>query len=99
MYSNEIPFKGIKINPLNTPKDPADGYDFRRIDQILKELGTKMRELKDIPNLEGFEFTGICKDGSVIPCIVRKDSVGMHCAYSMIDNLKCYSKLKGWTTK
>ena len=55
-----------------------------------------MHELKDIPNQEGYEFTGICKDGSKIPCIVRKDSVGWHCAYSLIDNLKYYTKLKGW---
>lgn len=48
---------------------------------------------------DGYEFTGICKDGSKIPCIVHKDSIGMHCAYSLIDDLKCYDKLQGWEIK
>ena len=55
-----------------------------------------MLPLADIPNQEGFEFTGICKDGNKIPCIVHRDSVGIHCAYSLIDDLKCYDKLMGW---
>ncbi len=58
-----------------------------------------MRELKDIPNQEGYEFTGICKDGTELPCIVHRDSVGIHCAYSLIDDLKCYDKLQGWEIK
>lgn len=62
-------------------------------------IKNKMRELRDIPNQENYEFTGICKDGSKIPCIVHKDSVGMHCAYSLETNLKCYDQLKGWEKK
>lgn len=58
-----------------------------------------MRKLRDIPNQEYYEFTGICKDGSKIPCIVHRDSVGIHCAYSILTNLKCYYQLKGWKKK
>jgi len=58
-----------------------------------------MLPLADIPNQEGYEFTGICKDGSKIPCIVHRDSAGMHCAYSLIDDLKCYDNLIGWKMK
>jgi len=58
-----------------------------------------MHPLADIPNQENYEFTGICKDGSKIPCIVHKDSIGIHCAYSLIDDLKCYDKLQGWEIK
>ena len=65
----------------------------------LHKPGGEMKELTDIPNQENYEFTGICKDGSKIPCIVHKDSIGMYCAYSLIDDLKCYDKLQGWEIK
>lgn len=47
-----------------------------------------MLPLRDIPNQEGYEFTGICKDDFEIPCIVHKDHEGLHCAYSLATNLK-----------
>ena len=65
----------------------------------LHKPGGEMRELRDIPNKENYEFTGICKDGSKIPCIVHRDSVGIHCASSLVDDLKCYDKLIGWENK
>lgn len=65
----------------------------------LRKPGGKMKELRDIPNQENYEFTGICKDGSKIPCIVHKDHEGLHCVYSLATNLKCYDKLQGWEKK
>ena len=55
-----------------------------------------MRELRTLPNQEGYEFIGVCKDDTTLVCVVQKDAVGLHCIYNVETNEKCYHSLKGW---
>ena len=45
----------------------------------------------DIPNVEGFEFTGVQNDGRCVDCVVKKDGKGLH----YIDNFK---NIIGWVS-
>lgn len=58
-----------------------------------------MRELRTLPNKEGYNFLGVCKDDTIIVCKVKKDEIGLHCAYNVETNEKCYHSLKGWERK
>ena len=58
-------------------------YDLK--DKIIKSKA-------DIPNVEGFEFTGVQNDGSCVDCVVKKDGNGLH----YIDNFK---NIIGWVSK
>lgn len=49
------------------------------------------RPLADIPNAEGYAFTGVRHDGSFVSCTVAKDGSGMH----HIKELPI-TELKGW---
>lgn len=56
----------------------------------LYDLKDKIIKSKDdIPNIEGFEFIAIYKDGHLLQCAVNKDEVGRH----YIDN---YKNVIGW---
>jgi len=54
-----------------------------------------MNKLCDIPNLEGFKFVGIDKDGIQFPCIVKKGDDGCYGAY-YLNGIHCYPRLVGW---
>jgi hypothetical protein len=51
-----------------------------------------MRKLKDLPNQDGYEFTGITVSGSV-PCKVMKGEDGLH----HVSGVE-YDRLIGWET-
>lgn len=53
-----------------------------------------MKQLKDLPNSNGFVFIGICYDNSEIVCHIRSNGS----IYIILDmnNEPSYSKLKGW---
>jgi hypothetical protein len=55
-----------------------------------------MRNLSEIPNEVDYRFIGIKKDGSKIPCIVKKDSFNLHTAIDESTNLHCFAMLKSW---
>lgn len=52
--------------------------------------------LESLPNQEGFQFRGVTENGDMIPCIVLRDSDGMHYAASASDGERIYSVLRGW---
>jgi len=45
-----------------------------------------------LPNREGFQFTGICKDGITKECRVARDETGVH----FISGDVVYDELHGW---
>ena len=55
----------------------------------------KYRELRDIPNIDGYEFIGIDHDDREIKCIVKKNPVGCHSAYDL-DGNPVFIQLKYW---
>ena len=56
----------------------------------LYDLKDKIINSKEyLPNIEGFKFISLHKDGSLTECIVKKDEKGMH----YIDN---YEDIIGW---
>jgi hypothetical protein len=55
-----------------------------------------MRDIKDIPNKDGYRFTGFTKRGA-IPFVVSRDSAGLHHATS-VDGAEKYRDLMGWET-
>lgn len=55
-----------------------------------------MKQLKDLPNTNGFKFTGIDLDGERIPCVVKLDPVGNHGVYDQRDGSPCFFRLYGW---
>ena len=54
-----------------------------------------MRELKDLPNTEGFRFIGITKLGNRLPCIVAR-SEGIFRAMDCGTGAPIYNNLVGW---
>ena len=50
-----------------------------------------MRELRDLPNKEGYKFMGVCKDDTLLFCEVGKDKTGLHCAYDLETNEKIFN--------
>ena len=61
-------------------------------------INTKYKELRDIPNIDGYQFIGIDHDGNEIKCIVKKNPVGCHGAYDTDEN-PVFMKLKYWRSK
>ncbi len=53
------------------------------------------RELRDIPNQDGYEFVGVTHDGDEIKCIVKKNPIGCHGAYDL-DGNPVFIQLKYW---
>jgi hypothetical protein len=48
-----------------------------------------------LPNREGFQFIGICKDGTAKECRVARDETGVH----FISGDAIYDELHGWREK
>lgn len=59
---------------------------------------TKFRELRDIPNNEGFRFIGIDHADNEIECVVKKNPDGCHSVYDNNEN-PVFMKLKFWRQK
>lgn len=55
-----------------------------------------MKQLRDLPNLEGFRFTGIDLDGKEHACMVAKDAIGMHTVKRIADMEPFFMRLYGW---
>lgn len=56
-----------------------------------------VRDLADLPNQEGFRFSGLTHGDLWIDCIVRRNENGAYGAY--YDRPKgawCWPELKGW---
>jgi len=51
------------------------------------------RELRDLPNTDGFKFFGVDELGYRHRCVVRKDTDGLHKVYSQANFDK---QLIGW---
>lgn len=58
-----------------------------------------IRSLKDLPNVHGYEFTGIMKDGTPIDCQIYKDVCGAYQVLSAYSKNRAFSELKGWQVK
>ena len=56
----------------------------------------RLRELGDLPNLDGFRFVGVKKDGTEVSGVVRKDDKGLYRAYDEKTGEWIFSDLKGW---
>ena len=56
----------------------------------------KMNELCDLPNVDGFTFTGICRDDRELYCKVVKTAQGCHRAYEVATGEWIFPELKGW---
>lgn len=56
----------------------------------------KVNELRDLPNVSGFSFTGICKDGRELYCKVQKDEQGCYRAHDVKTGEWIFPQLKGW---
>ena len=54
------------------------------------------RELKDLPNKQGFEFVGITSIGNEIPCYVHRSTTGCYIVLSAYTDRRIYSELIGW---
>jgi hypothetical protein len=50
-----------------------------------------------LPNQEGYRFRGWLHNGDLIPCVVRKNALGMHYAVHEETGAGVYDSLKGWT--
>lgn len=55
-----------------------------------------MRHLRDLPNFEGYRFTGIDHDGAKHACIVVKDAIGCHTVKRIADMEPFFFKLSAW---
>lgn len=55
-----------------------------------------MRALRDLPNIEGYRFTGIDRDGREHACIVVKDAVGCHTVKRIADMEPFFFRLHSW---
>ena len=55
------------------------------------------RPLADIPNTDGFRFTGHRKDGSKLQCVVAVDRTGMHLAVCAESGRKVFNELRAWS--
>jgi hypothetical protein len=58
---------------------------------------SKPRPLADLPNSNGFRFTGHRKDGSKLQCVVNVDKTGIHLAVCVESGRKVYNELSGWS--
>lgn len=58
-------------------------------------INLNKRELRDIPNQDGYKFIGITHEGDEIKCIVKKNPIGCHGAYDMNDN-PVFMLLESW---
>jgi hypothetical protein len=54
------------------------------------------RQLKDIPNQDGYELWGILYDGSLVECVIRAGTFGLHQIVRRSDRQPMYHSLKGW---
>lgn len=62
----------------------------------LKKLLGGLRPLADLPNVDGFEFFGVDKEGAVLECVVGRDPVGCHSTYTKWSRDPCFFRLSGW---
>lgn len=54
---------------------------------------SKEQPLRNIPNMDGFQFIGIAHDGSEHYCHVKRRDDGLH---YMCSNTALYSDLRDW---
>jgi len=57
--------------------------------KIVKPLG-------DLPNQDGFTFTGVTKDGKYIPCRIYNDIAQGHVVLTQHTSERCFYRLSGW---
>lgn len=69
---------------------------FAALGALLVE-SNRERPLADIPNTDGFRFTGHRKDGSKLQCVVKADRTGMHLAVCVESGRKVFNELRAWT--
>lgn len=63
----------------------------------MKPIGKLIpKNLKDIPNREGFSFVGITRSGEHINCFVKKSFEGSYIVLSEANHERVFSKLTGW---
>lgn len=55
-----------------------------------------MNKLQDLPNKEGFKFTGVDRLREEFECVVKKDPVGCHSVYRVDNGEPCFMQLVGW---
>jgi hypothetical protein len=65
--------------------------------KMLKDM--MPRDMASLPNASGYEFIGCFKDGSESPCIVKRDSSGMHGVFRVENDAPCWFQLAGWKRK
>ena len=58
-----------------------------------------VRPLAWLPNIDGFEFTGVTHSHDSIACVIRKDLDGLHYAIDLKTNRRCFDTLRGWIRK
>lgn len=54
-----------------------------------------MRPLSDLPEVPGYTFIGVDREGLKFPCIVKLDPEGLCRAYTP-NGTPCFHKLAGW---
>lgn len=54
-----------------------------------------MRPLADLPDVPGYTFIGLDREGLKFPCVVRLDPAGLCEAYTL-NGTPCSAKLVGW---
>jgi hypothetical protein len=62
----------------------------------LKALKSQVKPLSSLPNKQGFEFTGIKRDGSTIPCRVIQSVEDGYIIISLINAGRVFQELTGW---
>lgn len=56
----------------------------------------QVRNLSDIPNVEGYAFVGLTSSGEHESCVVKKNDAGIHyCVYEET-GVSAYGGLRGW---
>lgn len=55
-----------------------------------------MRPLADLPDVPGYTFIGIDREGLKFPCVIRLDPEEGACGAYTLNGTPCLSKLSGW---
>lgn len=66
---------------------------------IIAAEAQRERPLADLPNTDGFRFTGLRKDGSKLQCVVKVDKTGMHLAVCVESGRKVFNELRAWSAQ
>lgn len=59
----------------------------------------KIKPLSILPNIHGYEFTGIKHDGSPIACCIKRTDDGQYVALAHNAQERVYGELSGWVTE